>query len=764
MSMSAYLSRATALLLAFSSTVALAAIDSPDHILYGNVTVFGAPANSGTVVEVRTHPAGGVLARYALGSDASLGAQFALRIPMDAVDPRRAGFARPGDPVRVFVGGQLAAETSVGADGVAVRLDLDPQSLGAGPSVAVQSRSQFEGNSATSVINFPVQLNTTSAQVVQLEWETANGTAAGGLACTPGVDYVSDEGIVSIAPGALQGSFPVLVCGDATIEPDEAFRVQFTRVVNGVLAQESITATLLDDDDVPVISVAAARVTEPSTGTAVLQFRATLSRSSTVAVSLNYATAELQAIGGAGGDYVTTSGTVTFAPGALQMMIPVTVLADSMPEPPESLRLLLSNPVQGTLAQAEVVGTIEDPTYQPTLRPEGGALGGPTGIATLLQPSDVVIATQGTHAYVASESGDAVLQFTRENNGDLAFVRTYTTASAGMLEAKLDAARDIEQSSDGRFLYVAAQASNGITVLARNATTGDLTLVQSQVDAQVDATAAGGTVRGLLGTSALALSPDGSHLYALGSMGNTLVVFSRNALDGRIAFVEAETNAVNDATDAGGTVVALDRPAGVAVSPDGQQVYVAARFGNALLMFNRDASTGKLSYVTTHRDGQLGIEGLGGAFALALDAQGKHLYVASESDDAVVLFDRAADGSVTRRQQWTRGQDGVSGLDGAQAIALSRDGTEVYIAGFADHSVTVFNRALINGVNTTAGALTVRQTIFDGDVGVTALAGPVAFAVSPDDRHLYVAANVDNAIARFGRLALLPAMFANGFE
>jgi 6-phosphogluconolactonase (cycloisomerase 2 family) len=768
MSMNAFLSRASALLFLLASLAAHAAIDAPDHIIYGNVTIFGAPAPMGTAITLRSHPDGQVLAEYELGADISLGNQFALRIPMDTVDPRRPGFARPGDPVRIFVGAQIAAETSVGAEGIAVRLDLDPQNMGTGPSVAVQGRAQFEGNSVPSLINFPVQLNTTSTDTVQVEWSTANGTATGGGACAAGIDYVAVTGAnLNLVPGSLQGTLSVMVCGDTLVETDETFFVNITRVVNGVPAQGQVTGTILDDDDIPTITVEPARGSEPAAGSAPMQFRARLSRSAPVTVSFAYATQNFEAI--AGSDYVGAVGSASFAPGVIEILVPVQILADATTEPPERFRLLLSTPVQGNLGINQVLGLIDDPAYVPVIEPQGDVLGGPDAIQTLLQPSDIEISPEGTHAYVASESGDALLQFTRAPGGELSFVRHYTVATAGFGSASLDGARDIEISADGRFLYVAAQSADAITVLEREPVSGDLGFVQAQVDEAADPQAAGGTVRGLKGTSAIALSPDGAHLYGLGSTGNSLAVFARDAADGRLSFIEAEVEAANDASDPGGVVTALDRPAGLVVSPDGRQVYVAARFGNALLTFSRDhvsasAGFGRLSYVSSMRDGQLGIEGLGGAYALAASSDGKHLYVASESDNAVVLFDRAADGTLTRRQQWTKGDAGISGMTGAQAIALSVDETELYVAGFADSSLTVFVRATADAAGTVAGALTPRQTVYDGDVGTESMGGPVALAMSPDRVHVYVAANVDNAIVRFGRLAETGGLFSDGFE
>jgi 6-phosphogluconolactonase (cycloisomerase 2 family) len=423
------------------------------------------------------------------------------------------------------------------------------------------------------------------------------------------------------------------------------------------------------------------------------------------------------------------------------------------------------------LAQTEVVGTIDDPGYEPMVVPEGETLGGDAGIAALVQPSAIVLSPEpgNPHVYVTSESGDRVLQFAREPAGSLVYQKAYSASTPGFSEVKLDGAHDLAISSDGRHLYAAAQAGNAISVFERDLATGDLSFVQSQTDAQVDATAEGGTVRGLQGATALVLSPDNQHLYVVGATGNSLAVFAREPSTGVLRFLEAELEATNDASDVGPAPNGLIRPADVLVSQDGAQVYVAARFGDALLTFARttdsgDAGFGRVSFVSSHRDGQLGIEGLGGAYGLALSPDGLHLYVVSEDDNAVVLFDRAGDGSLLRRSQWSKGDVGLPGLGGAQAIAISSDGAELFVAGFADHSLTSFERSVSAGGGLAAGDLRARQTLIDGDPGVSNMAGPVALALSNDERNVYVAANIDNAIVRFRRSSFPNGIFADGFE
>src|SRR5690606_24643893 len=160
--------RVLAVLLAALPLAATARIEAPDHVIYGNATVFGNPVAAGTLVEVRSAVSDALLARYPLGRNPRLGGQFALNIPMDTVEPRIPGRARAGDPVRIFVGNQLAAETSVGEEGVAVRLDVDPQFMGTGPALQISDVDMPEGNDGMSVARFDLSMNTTSNQTVSV--------------------------------------------------------------------------------------------------------------------------------------------------------------------------------------------------------------------------------------------------------------------------------------------------------------------------------------------------------------------------------------------------------------------------------------------------------------------------------------------------------------------------------------------------------------------------------------------------------------------
>ncbi len=126
------------------------------------------------------------------------------------------------------------------------------------PVLTLSDASVAEGNSGTSVMNFPLSLNAPApVGGVVITYSTANGTT------TAGSDYVAViTGTVTIPAGATTGSLPVTINGDTTVEADETFTVTMTNVtnatINGALAPKTTAiGTILNDDAiVPPIVVA----------------------------------------------------------------------------------------------------------------------------------------------------------------------------------------------------------------------------------------------------------------------------------------------------------------------------------------------------------------------------------------------------------------------------------------------------------------------------------------------------------------------------
>jgi hypothetical protein len=126
-------------------------------------------------------------------------------------------------------------------------------------------------------------------------------------------------------------------------------------------------------------------------------------------------------------------------------------------------------------------------------------------------------------------------------------------------------------------------------------------------------------------------------------------------------------------TDGANGVDGLDGPQGLAISPDGSSLYVVSSVDGSVAVFARSAGSA-LTFVEAEKDGVNGVDGLGGAQAVAVSPDGAHVYVASSgtstvtgTDDAVAIFTRdALTGALTFVAAVRDGENGFDGLNGAR--------------------------------------------------------------------------------------------------
>jgi aryl-phospho-beta-D-glucosidase BglC (GH1 family) len=111
-------------------------------------------------------------------------------------------------------------------------------------------------------------------------------------------------------------------------------------------------------------AIAPAMYNGGTAGTDSVDFTVSLSAPSTEPVTLNYATADGTAK--AGVDYVASSGTVTFAPGATSEIVPIQLLSDPFASGPMTFLLDLSSPADATLGLASATATITQPSASAT--------------------------------------------------------------------------------------------------------------------------------------------------------------------------------------------------------------------------------------------------------------------------------------------------------------------------------------------------------------------------------------------------------------
>lgn len=350
--------------------------------------------------------------------------------------------------------------------------------------------------------------------------------------------------------------------------------------------------------------------------------------------------------------------------------------------------------------------------------------------ANLRGANSVAVSPDGRHVY-ASSAGDTVVAFSRDGiTGRLSLIEVERDGVGGV--DGLDGAVLVTVSPDGRHVYAMGVNDNAVTVFRRYSITGRLARVETQRDGVAG-------VDGVAGADSAVVSPDGRHVYVAGDFDNAVAVFRRDETTGKLSFVEVERDGVDGVDGLAGSE-------SVAISPDGRNVYVTGDVEHALAVFRRDETTGALNFVETQRDGVGSVDGLAGAEFVTISPDGRHVYVAGFDENALVLFNRNETTGVLSFVEAQR--DGVGGVDGlanAVSVAVSPDGQYVYVVGVADNALTVFQR------NKETGILSFVEVERDDVGGVDGLAKVNSVTVSPDGQHIYAAGWADNAVAVFGQ-------------
>jgi large repetitive protein len=206
-----------------------------------------------------------------------------------------------------------------------------------------------EGNSGTTGFNFQVTLSHVINQPVTVSYTTGDDTAVAGS------DYVAASGTLTIPAGQSSGTIPVLVNGDGLSEFDERFYVNLSSPTIGTIVDSQGFGHIYDDE--AHIYISGASVAEGNAGTTAFNFTVTLTSTSDLSVTVDFATADL--LGTAGSDYEANSGTLTFAPGETIQIVTVQVNGDISVEADEDFVVNLSNPTNARFDNIQGWGTIQ---------------------------------------------------------------------------------------------------------------------------------------------------------------------------------------------------------------------------------------------------------------------------------------------------------------------------------------------------------------------------------------------------------------------
>jgi DNA-binding beta-propeller fold protein YncE len=288
------------------------------------------------------------------------------------------------------------------------------------------------------------------------------------------------------------------------------------------------------------------------------------------------------------------------------------------------------------------------------------------------------------------------------------------------------------------------------------------------------------------GTDDAVMSPDGKNVYVISTDDDSIAEFTRNA-DGSLT----ELGCIADSSDGDSTCPGSDQtatglvdPEAIAISPDGNNVYVAA---------SDSEESGDVAEFTRNPDGTLtpvadndciaqqgddecavtNALGLDFPVALAVSPNGENVYVADHNDDAVAILTRdPGDGALTEPNPASDclqdpfedssecpssvGNAPADGLSEVTGVAVSPDGANVYTTGAPnsdeDGSIAEFSVGQ-GGQLTPIGCLGTPEGEENcNDEPAPGVLGATGLVVSPDGENVYTASQLeDGPIAEFSR-------------
>lgn len=187
------------------------------------------------------------------------------------------------------------------------------------------------------------------------------------------------------------------------------------------------------------------------------------------------------------------------------------------------------------------------------------------------KPISLAFSPHNDELYVLGFDRHQLTIFGRNNEGELFVKQVLRNGVAGV--EKFVNPQKIVVSPKGTFLYIACSGSNSIVVFRK---LGNGTYEFFQV---INNSNIGGT--GLEGASSLAISSDGSEVYAAGELGFGLYLF-RVGIDGKLSFINKFLNVSGNE---------IKNISSITLTVDNQHLLIATGKGNSLFVFKVKSNT-----------------------------------------------------------------------------------------------------------------------------------------------------------------------------
>jgi DNA-binding beta-propeller fold protein YncE len=285
----------------------------------------------------------------------------------------------------------------------------------------------------------------------------------------------------------------------------------------------------------------------------------------------------------------------------------------------------------------------------------GLPLPGCTAGDALVAPDVVVVSPDGRNVYAGAFFGNAVVTLTRDpSTGAL----TQPASPAGCIAESngactpgiaLGSVEGLAISRNGATVYTGSALSNAVAILTRDPSTGALAQATDNTGCITNAALTGCTLGVQVGgANAVAISPDDAQVYVTSLLSNSVTSFNRSSA-GTLAQKQGTTGCLVFLRAPGCSFGrSLSEPEGLAVSPDGTNVYVAAFGTGALDVLTRNRRTGRLLQkpgragclaARRHR-GCAAARAVRGISSVAISPDGRFVYTTSFTSNAVNVFRR----------------------------------------------------------------------------------------------------------------------------
>ena len=318
--------------------------------------------------------------------------------------------------------------------------------------------------------------------------------------------------------------------------------------------------------------------------------------------------------------------------------------------------------------------------YRFTVDPNNGALGEKTLVSQLPNAAQLTVSHEGKTLYLASEAEKGVIQALRIGaNGELIELNQVASGGAGPVYVSL--------TPEGRHLLVANYVSGSIAVLPVKAdgSLGEATDTH-QDQGEPGAAKPEAAVEGSFAVS----DHNGPHAHMIAADPSGKYVFSTDLGLDRIYQYRFDKQRGKLTPNEPPFINASSKGAGprhFVFTPKGDGLWLINEESSTLTWYALDQATGTLKEGKTISSLPKEYKGTSFAAGLALSADGQQLYVANRLHNGIAHFRVTAEGTLVHQEDvWTRG-------DYPRSLTLDKQGRWLYVMNQRSDNITRFRVA-----------------------------------------------------------------------